>query len=299
MTATKALSAKDMNSQKIVNLGDGTAAADAVNKGQLDANAAADRSRANHTGSQLYSTISDADAGVRANRLDQMAAPTAPVGMNSQKITSLADPTVAQDAATKAYVDAQISGLSTGLVLKGSVRAATDVNVNIASPGGTIDGVTAASGDIYWLRNQTTGSQNGPWVWNGAATAMTRPANFDSSAEAVLGSFWDVREGTHADTFLLMTNDTAITLGTTTLNSVIRGTAAGWTGYTVACPAVAAGANWVVTHNKGSKLYTWQVYRTASPFDDVDVYGVRTDVNTLTITPDVAMASGEYTVAVM
>lgn len=39
----------------------------------------ADRARANHTGTQLASTISDFNTAVRTNRLDQMAAPTAPV----------------------------------------------------------------------------------------------------------------------------------------------------------------------------------------------------------------------------
>ena len=52
-------------------------------------------------GTNLYFT----DARVRANRLDQMAAPTAAVSLNGQKITGLADPTAAQEAATKAYVD--------------------------------------------------------------------------------------------------------------------------------------------------------------------------------------------------
>jgi phage-related tail fiber protein len=55
--------------------------------------------------------ISDFDSQVRLNRLDQMAAPTASVSMNTQKITSLLDPTAAQDAATKAYVDATKTGL--------------------------------------------------------------------------------------------------------------------------------------------------------------------------------------------
>src|SRR4029078_5409233 len=104
-------------------------------------------------------------------------------------------------------------GLQSGLVLKGSVRAATTTNITIATPGTTIDGLTAANGEIFLLMGQLTASQNGPWVFNGSAAAMTRPANFDTSAEAVLGSFWDVREGTYADTFVLMTNDTTVTLG--------------------------------------------------------------------------------------
>ena len=42
------------------------------------------RDRSTHTGTQPHTTISDFDTGVRTNRLDQMALPTAPVGLNGQ-----------------------------------------------------------------------------------------------------------------------------------------------------------------------------------------------------------------------
>lgn len=45
------------------------------------------------------------DARVQANRLDQLASPTADVSMNSNKITNVADPTSAQDVVTKAYLE--------------------------------------------------------------------------------------------------------------------------------------------------------------------------------------------------
>lgn len=43
---------------------------------------------------------------IRANTLDQLGAPAANLSMNSQRITTLADPSAAQDAMTKAYADA-------------------------------------------------------------------------------------------------------------------------------------------------------------------------------------------------
>jgi hypothetical protein len=64
--------------------------------------------RANHTGTQTASTVSDFDTQVRTSRLDQMAAPTGSVSANSQKITNLATPTSNTDAATKAYADLMI-----------------------------------------------------------------------------------------------------------------------------------------------------------------------------------------------
>ena len=70
--------------------------------------------RANHTGTQTASTISDFNTAVRTNRLDQMATPTASVAMGSQKITGLADPTSDQDAVTIHYIAGQ-KGSANGL----------------------------------------------------------------------------------------------------------------------------------------------------------------------------------------
>ena len=70
--------------------------------------------RANHTGTQTASTISDFDTQVRTNRLDQMTAPTTSVALNSQKITGLADPTNAQEAVTLNYITTQ-KGANNGI----------------------------------------------------------------------------------------------------------------------------------------------------------------------------------------
>jgi hypothetical protein len=71
--------------------------------------------RANHTGTQLAATVSDFDTQVRTSRLDQMAAPTGSLSVNSQKITGLGTPTAnTTDAATTAYVDTSIANLISG-----------------------------------------------------------------------------------------------------------------------------------------------------------------------------------------
>jgi hypothetical protein len=92
---------------------DGTiVAADIANATITAAKMAVDPyARANHTGTQLAATVSDFDTQVRTSRLDQMAAPTGSLSVNSQKITSLATPTVNTDAATKLYVDTKVADL--------------------------------------------------------------------------------------------------------------------------------------------------------------------------------------------
>ncbi len=70
--------------------------------------------RANHTGTQAASTISDFDTQVRTSRLDQMAAPTAAVSVNSQKITNLASPVDNGDAVSLGYLTGQ-KGVANGI----------------------------------------------------------------------------------------------------------------------------------------------------------------------------------------
>lgn len=151
-------------------------------------------------------------AGVR---LDTINAPTASVSLNSQRLVSVADPTAAQDAATKNYVDNTAQGLDA----KNSVRVASTANVNTASPGTTIDGVTLANGDRVLLKDQSTASQNGIWVFNGSASAMTRPSDADSAGDLSGGTFVFVEAGTtNADSGWVIITDGSITPGTTAHN---------------------------------------------------------------------------------
>lgn len=102
--------------------------------------------RANHTGTQTAATVSDFNTVVRTNRLDQMAAPSVAVPWGSQRITTLADPTGAQDAATKAYVDAQAVWLD--------VRDFNTVGDDIADDTAAIQAAInalPATGGILWF----------------------------------------------------------------------------------------------------------------------------------------------------
>jgi hypothetical protein len=100
--------------------------------------------RANHTGTQAASTISDFDTQVRTSTLNQMAAPTASLSMNTQKITNVVDPTSAQDASTKAYVDAQVNALVDGA--PGTLNTLNEIATAISSGGSFESTVVLKSG---------------------------------------------------------------------------------------------------------------------------------------------------------
>lgn len=294
MSARKQASHQDMNGLKVTNIGTPTAGStDSARIVDVETAATSAKSRANHTGTQLAATISDFDTQVRTSRLDQLATPTGSIGAGNQKIINLLDPTSASDASTKNYVDSQLAGLSSGQTLKGTVRAAVTSNVNIASPGTTLDGLTAVAGDVFLLTAETTGSTDGPYVWNGAAVPMTRATNWDVAGEAVIGSYWIVREGTNADKFALMTNDT-FTFGTTTPTFTFIGVAP-----VLAVPVEldlgnGAATSFVVNHNFNTRALNVVIYRNSSPWDEIDVYIEHTDLNNITIKPDVAFATNEF-----
>ena len=172
--------------------------------------------------------------------LNAVGTPTADVNMASFKITSLAAPTSANDAANKAYVD----NLTAGLNFHAAAHAATTANLDAAYNNGTsgvgatltansngaliVDGHTLSADERVLVKNQTTGLQNGvyvvtatgdgsnPWVLTRATDADNSP-----SGEVAYGDFIFVQQGsTNAGFGFIVNTPGTITLGTTSISYV-------------------------------------------------------------------------------
>jgi uncharacterized protein YjbI with pentapeptide repeats len=138
------------------------------------------------------------------------------IAMGTSKITGLGDPTSAQDAATKNYVDTTVQGID----WKASVKAATTANVTLASDlenGDILDGVTLATGDRVLVKDQSTGSENGIYVVK-VSGAPDRSTDADAGAEVTANFAVFVEQGTvNSDSGFTLTNNGTVTVGTTAL----------------------------------------------------------------------------------
>ena len=142
-----------------------------------------------------HTKISDFDAGVQANRVDELASATNPV--------TGVTPTADAHFATKGYVD----GVSQGLDIKGSVVAATTGNITISTAlnnGDTLDGVSLSTNDRVLVKDQSSASENGIYI---VGSSPARADDLAAGADAA-GMFTFVEKGTvNADNGFVCSSD--------------------------------------------------------------------------------------------
>jgi hypothetical protein len=233
-----------------------------------------------------------------SNSLEQFAVPATDLSINSHKLTNVADPTTATDAATKGYVDA----VAIGLDVKESCRAASTANVDIATGlqnGSAIDGVTLATGDRVLLKNQTNAAENGIYVV-AAGGAASRSADCNSSANYTTGAFTFIEEGTTNQGYAFVVNTQgAIVVGTTAVSWVRF---AGGVGGSVNKYATTIGdgatTSFAVAHNLGTTDVDVAIQETGGNKRFIQTEVRITDANTVTMIFATAPVVGAYRVVV-
>lgn len=228
----------------------------------------------------------------------------------------------------------QMNSAIEGIAWKDSARVSTQANLNLASPGASIDGITMSAGDRVLVRAQTDPIENGLYIWNGAATPATRA--LDSSTFAELeGAVVTVEEGTSAGASFRQTQVNGI-VGT---NDVV------WTSFGTAAPSASettAGVaelatqaetdtgtddarivtplklkSWSlrvkglaqnvgdgaatqidVTHNFNTRDVSVEIYRNGTPWDSIICDVERSDANTVRLRFASAPTSNQFRVII-
>jgi len=173
------------------------------------------------------------------NSVNLVPTGTGTVDVANKRITSVAEPTQATDAATKNYVDA----VKTGLDPKDSVRIATTTALTATYANGssgvgatltnagtqaafTVDSIVAVLGDRVLVKDQASALQNGIYTVTTVGTAstnwvLTRSVDADQQPEVTPGAFTFVEEGTqNANNGFVCTSTGTITIGTSNINWV-------------------------------------------------------------------------------
>jgi len=259
--------------------------------------------------------------------LSVWGAPTGNVNFNSKKITSLLDPTAAQDAATKNYVDTNIVG---NLVFQGGYNAATNTPDLDSSPSASIKKgwayVVTAAGSFFTetvevgdflIAQQDAPTLLSEWVTvqNNVGLATTTTPGI---ASFTVASF-DVSAA--GEVTLKDSGVTAATYGSATAVSKIainaKGQVTSAVNQTIAIPHTAvtdfdtevdaritarefdgtnsgSGTSHAFTHNLNSQKVIVQLYD-SSTFETVFAKVVRTSVNVVTVTTATSLSAGDIT----
>lgn len=246
------------------------------------------------------------------------------------RILNLPNATTDQEPATLAQLKAQVEGLA----WKDSVRVKTQASINLSAPGSSIDSVSLSNGDRFLAASQSTVSQNGIYVWNGASTPATRALDASTFAE-LEAAVVTVEEGTDAGTTwrqtqvngVIDTNDviwTAFGIVTPQATETTAGkieiatqaeTDAGTDDQRAITPLklknwasapkrystdVGDGSNtsYTITHNLNTRELQVKVYRNSGNYDEVDVEVRHTSTTQLTLVFSSAPTSNQFKVVI-
>lgn len=249
---------------------------------------------------------------------------------NGNRITNLPAPAAPNDAARLADLNSALEGIA----WKDSARVASQSNLTLSGPGGTIDGVTMASGERVLVRSQTTFSENGIYIWNGAAVPMTRAPDASTAAELEQATL-TVEEGTNAGAtfrqtqvnFTLDSGDVLFTSFGTGAPAASESTAgiaeiatqaeadagsdddkiitplklSSWSGRSRKATATIGDGSataFNIDHNFNTRNVTVEVFRNSGSYDTVLADITRPTVNRVTVTFAVAPASNAFNVVV-
>jgi hypothetical protein len=263
--------------------------------------------RANHTGTQLASTISNFDTQVRTSRLDQMAVPTAALNINSQRLTNVANGTAANDAVNLSQLQAAVNGTD----WKSSVRAATTANITLSGLQ-TVDSISLADGNRVLVKNQSSQPANGIYI--------VRSGAWERAADAVTGTITEgatlfVEEGTTNANTQWRVQDPVTTVGTDNMiwnqvggaTALTEGTGIDIVGNVISIETAVVARKFTqligngsltsitVTHNLGNQHVIAQVYGVAT-LRQVECDIEATSANTTTFIFNVAPTTNEFRV---
>lgn len=147
-----------------------------------------------------FETEFDAIATAIATKLDTdgSGTMTGALNMGSNKVTSVTDPTSAQDAATKAYVDTRASGWT--LIASQTASASATISFDASTYAAMFDGtyraiaivlndIIPATDDTYLIARVGTGAgptyQSSGYVWGGRTQGHTSGADNGSVADSM------------------------------------------------------------------------------------------------------------------
>lgn len=236
-------------------------------------------------------------------------------------------------AAGQAVTFEQLQAAIEGLSPKDNARVLTSSNINLASPGASLDGVAMVAGDRFVAAGQTTTTENGIYIWNGAAVAATRAPDGNTGPELV-SAIIAIDEGSNGQRVYRQTA-VNITLGTTPIAFVAFGTVAPPASETVSGIAELAtqaetdagtddlrivtplklkayvntskkftalfgdgtATQYDITHNLNTKNLTVSVQIEASG-EEIDCQVTRTTVNVVRINVNTAPAANAYRVVI-